>query len=1078
MVQTAAAMGMKGCGITDHGSISGAIKFYKACKKVGINPIVGIEGYFCDNSLDPHKGEKRYHIVLIAKSFKGFQSICKLMTTAWERMYYVPRMDLDMLMDCEDVIVSSACSYGILTHPNAKRLVGILQDRFKDDLYLEIMPLQFPQQEVTNKVAIELSESLGVKLIATNDIHYLNEEDKKIHNFLLKINTKGSLKFEIEGLYLKTWMEMWDTFQSLNYIDKDIFYSALMNTHEVSDKCQLDIPERSISLPRMDDVEQVTLEMLKDKLRYLYSDGFIDRRGYEDRLEYEFNIIEERGFIDYFNLVYDLVKAARSKNIELDPGRGSSAGSLICYLLGITGLDPIKEGLMFERFLNPERIDYPDIDMDFPRSRRHEMIEYLKERWGNDRVANISTVAELRPKSAMKDTMREFKIPPMLANVLSKMVDNEFDFEDNLINNEILRTEIESLPNGEEIIEFTKGISGTLRQFGTHAAGVVVAPDKITEFGVLERRKEDTCLNWDMNDVSHFGLVKVDILGLRTLDIIAEARNLIHERHGVDIKWEDIKVDDPEIVAEFGKGHTAGIFQFESRNMTYLLKKLYPITTKTTLIDCNALGRPGPLDSGMVDSYVKRYKEEPIHPESYDGYIGGITVDTYGIIIYQEQIIQILCDLAGYTIPQADIIRRIFAKKKGDFEEHRDAFINGCSTTVGMPNDVANHLFDHLETFSRYGFNKSHAAAYTELALRQMWLKINYPIEYMIALYKWTEEEEKVSTFIDECQRMNIGIYSPDINMSQGDFSILKENIIIGLRAIKGVGNVAVEAIIEERNKKLFKSLGDFRIRIPKRKANISVMKALVLSGCFDNLEEINHKNIAEFGSDPIPGSDDFTDEEKELNKITLMPGIYRPPIPPEGGLDIDTYKLDTLRGMIEVCDVCKLREAYDKPTPFEFTEQSKIMVVAEAPGEDEWRQGRPLIGKAGQVVEKLFLYHGITREELYLTNVFKCRPWSNKLPDNCPRDCYMWLEKEIHMTKPKMILSLGGTPMEFFTGSKQGIEGRADKLKFSLEVIDGKTLVNVLYSVHPASLFYGNGAANRKRLEDSIALIAEVYFG
>jgi DNA polymerase III subunit alpha len=1073
----AAEMGHEAVGLTDHGSFSGAIQLYKACKDLGIKAVPGIEAYFVD-SVVPSKGERRYHICLFPKTNVGLQSLYALMSKAWQNFYYTPRFDLDMLWDAEDIIVSTACLGGILSHPNYERIIDSLLNYFEDDLYLEIMPINVEKQQEVNERAICLHQVLDIPLIATNDTHYLSKEDSEIHNFLLNINTKGNMKFEIEGLYFRDEQMMRSAFQNLEYIDGEIIEAALAETSKLAEKCNVDLQARSIKLPHLSDTPLEDLVTLAaERIPEVYPNGF----EYYDRLEYEMSVIEERGFTDYFLLVSDFVDHAKEIEMELGPGRGSAAGSLTCYVLGITDIDPIKEDLSFERFMNPQRTDYPDIDIDFQQSRRHEMISYLKDKYGHDRVANISTVSKQTTTSAFKDVARKFEIPFNVANEVSSAIDNKFTFKETFEGNTTIQKLLAEFDT-EKIIRFTDGIAGTLRHSGTHAAGVVVAPEPIEKFGVLEEREGITCIHWLMDDVSHVGLVKIDILGLRNLDIIAECKSLVKQRRGITVNWKEVCVDSPDILQEFEIGRCAGIFQFESWAMTNLVKRFNRIQHKNLLVDCNALVRPGPADSGMTDTYIKCHNGEHCEKEIYFPYLQeyDIASDTYSVIIYQEQVTATLTKLAGYTIPEADIIRRKIAKKKEGIEENKAAFVEGCAEIVKMPEEVSSLLFSHLETFSRYGFNKAHAAAYTELGLRCMYLKLNYPLEYMTSLFKWTDEKKKLDIFTGEAKRLGIKILPPDINDSDAKFKIDEDGIRIGLVDIKGVGDKAASQIIEYRNGKPFADPLDFRIRVPKSKANKKVMEGLIFAGAFDRLG-INYRQwieyILEEKEDISEEIEDYTDDEKLIHKLTRLPGVFRSGVKPEIGLSIDSPLLDVVTDCIAGCHNCLLRAYYDNPVTFEYTDKASIMVVAEAPGRKENEQGRPLVGDSGELLENTFLPHGILREDLFLTNVFKCRPFGNSLPENVPKDCYEYLSQEIEIVQPKIILSLGNSARQFFCGEEKGIQSAADRLEFDLVVI-GKRVIPVLYTVHPASTMRQGGKANLTRFRNSIQLIADVYNG
>jgi DNA polymerase-3 subunit alpha len=1097
LAEEAAKMEFTALAITDHGSMSGVIQFTKACREYKIKPIIGVEAYFCDNVSVKAGREKLFHILLLAKTNKGLQSLFKLMTKAHDNFYYKPRIDLDMLNECEDLIVSSACFGGLLAHPNYEKLIQQLKERWGSDLYLEIMPLNHPTQFEMNRRAIDLHEKYTIPLIATNDIHYLKAEDHRLHNFLLGMNTGGKLQFEFHGLYLRSYDEMVKAFASMDQpVDFSIVQMALDYTLNIVTDCNVDMVESPIVLPQIveGDPNKYLRRVVEDNISWRYPAGF----EYQDRLEYELKIIGEKGFSNYFLLVHDFIWWALTHNITLGCGRGSAAGSLVCYLLGITDVDPIKEGLMFERFMNPERSDYPDIDLDFPQSERGRAIEYLQMKYGKERVAYISTVAELKLKSAFKDVAKQLKVPFIIANQLTEVLDEEKTFKENIEANHIFKQKLEPeiIP---QLIYTVDGLIGTMRHSSKHAAGIVVAPSLISDYGILEKSKDERCINWTMNDVSYQGLVKLDVLGVKALDIMNEAIKLIQQRHGMEVEWAKVDVQSPDILEAFGEGHTSGIFQFGTPQLTRLVKRLYPITHKGILVDCNALVRPGPADSGMTEKYIKRHTgADAGMVESYIPWLKeyNIAVDTYSVIIYQEQVIQALVELAGMTIPQADSVRRVFAKKKGDMEEYRQRFVDGCKEKVDMPAAISNILYDHLITFSKYGFNKSHASAYTELGLRQMYLKLNYPLEFMTALFKWTDEDDKKKRIADECRRLGIGILNPDINVSDRSFTIDKNNIRIGLQAIKQLGGEkAVDYILQQRKGHKFNNIMDFCLRLPRGKVNTRQLKHLIRAGAFDRFE-VNQKMWttaidAMKPKDLVPKisdlqlDEDFTHEEKEMAKSALIPGIYKMQIEPKMGLTIEDDILKSLKQIIGACKKCELRKHYDCPVGMDYTSKSEIMVVAEAPGEEEVAQGIPWAPpknssfrrNAGTVIRDYFKKLGITREQLYLTNVYKCRPWQNKLPANPPTDCYEYLLTEIEIIQPKFILALGNKARAFFTGETTGIQAAAEKCLPEPEIV-GNHVIPVLYSVHPASLLYPDAADNKERMIGTFKAIEKILEG
>ncbi len=1090
LAKHASEMGFKSVGISDHGSISGLVKFHEACVANKIKGIYGIEAYFVDNAEQFTKGETRYHICLFAKNLNGLKNIFKLISEAHRHFYYKPRFDFDMLCNYNDIIITTACESGLLSHPNREKLCLSFKERFGENFFLEIMPLNSDKQKGINEWCSSVKSEFNI--IATNDIHYLKKEDEQIHNFLLTMNTKGKMQFDVHGLYMKTAEEMFDSFKSLNLNVPDTFWEeSITNTQKLVYLIEDDFLEKKdIILPTMG-IEDPDAELDNRIKKNLFKFSWKNNKIYKERLKHELDIIRQKGFSRYFLLVGDFIDHAKSGNIELGAGRGSAAGSLICYTLGITDLDPISHDLLFERFLNPDRIDWPDIDIDVPRSKRKIMIDYLKNTYGDDYVANISTISEMKTTSAFKDVARTLGMSFYTANYVSKYLDNDLTLAENVKDNLELASKISGEISLEKTILFVDAIRGTLRHSGKHAAGIVVSPIPLVEFGILERRKDDFCLNWDMDDIGFFGLVKIDVLGLRTLDILSEAKSLISLNRSVTTDWTKIHVDTREVLDEFGNGNTTGIFQFESANLTHLVKQLSEIKDKFNLVDMNALGRPGPLDSGITTKYISLFNGGQPERSSYSDYVKEYTEKTQGLIVYQEQIIKILTSVAGYTPAQADSLRRIFAKVKGveEMEADRGLFVKGCIEHSGMKESVANELFNDLVKFGRYGFNKSHAAAYTELALRQMWLKYNFPLEYMAALYTWTDEEDKVSRFGNECNRLGVKLLSPDINKSGIGFSIENDGIRIGLGAIKGLGEKVCSSIMKQREQKPFIGLQDFRIRLLKKQANKTILKNLVLSGAFDEFK-VNHKKFVDNSnwfenvekmkiSDLMvlhDGKDDYSEEDKHINKALLMPGIYKINMEPEIGLNIDVERLEKVKEVIKGCYMCGLRKAYNNPTGFEYTINSKIMVIAEAPGEEEFKTGRPLIGKAGRKMMEFFNEHGIERSDLYLSNVFKCRARNNKLPDVPPKECFQILLKEIEILRPKLILALGKTAMWFITNRIEGITKLAGSV--SVEIIQNKFVVPIVFSIHPAALLYDHGPENIELFDLAIQRVSEIFYG
>lgn len=1073
LAETAAQRGFEAISISDHGNVSGWIDHQKACDQYGIKPIFGIEAYFTDDATIKEKGQATYHIVLLAKNENGVKSIFNLMTKAHDYFYYRPRFDMSMLLNTKDIVVLTACGYkGLITHPHANRVCGLLKDVFNSDVYIELMPLDLDFQHVVNRNALKISADLGINLIATNDVHYANDEDAEVHNFLLRMNTGGRYNDFSEGFYLRTQTEMFTAFvRNTPYLDTMVIQDALEITQEVVEKCSATVKSRDIVLPHMYDNPYAELER---KAREALT---ITDRKYVERLDYELDIVKKKNFADYFLLIADICDHARNSGFEMPIGRGSSGGSLLCNVLGITQVDPLEHGLIMERFLNPERSDWPDIDLDFQDNRREEILAYLKKRFGEKSVSNISTYAELKPRSALKDVAKspDFKITHAVIDEITKLLDNSMSIQENMDDDPAISGLIKTLPDWKRIVRYADAITGCYRQPGKHAAGIVVSPTPLQDISVLERRGNDRIINWGMGEAEYLGLVKADILGLRTLSVIDETQRIIGKR----IDWNKLDLNDENLLKEFSEGNTIGIMQFESFLQRRILRDLSPIDNFSTIVDSNALGRPGPMDSGMAVRYTDRkslimIEEEPI----YQKWVKDITKDTYGVIIYQEQIIEILQKIAGYTVPQADEMRRVIAKSKGydEFMTHREEFVLGCKATSDMPEGTAIKLFKDLQKYSRYSFNKSHATAYSMTAARQMWLKVYYKLQYMTALLKYTSDKDKIRQFIKECHRLKIDILPVDVNASDSDFSIEGDCLRIGLRSIKGVGEASVSKILENRGGG-YTSLLDFRIRNPKGVCNKAVLKSLILAGAFDSLG-VNHKvaiDHIEWLNDRVELGDhvdepdnmydpegDYISEDKEQHKLMLLEGIAKPRA--RLGMDIDSQRLNRLKDVILTCEACRLYEVYKIHVPFEHYGTSKVMVIGEAPGKDEIRDLHPFAGKAGSRLRMALRKCGLKKEDLFVTNVYKCRPLNNKLPKDMDDICYRYLKFEIAATNPKLIIALGNTPLKFFTNEPYGISKKSGDIESVY--VDGN-LYTVFYLIHPASIF--RSTSNKKLFIEGI---------
>ena len=1123
LASRAAELGYSAVGITDHGSVTGHLRFVRACNIHGIKPILGVEAYFVDDVEKKERGEIRRHIVLIAQTNEGWSNLMKMMTLAHQHKHYKPRVDLSIIKKYSaGIIASSACMKGVLSHPEWERISHRLSEILDGRFYVELMPLADDSQREINSRAEFLHKKHNIPIILTNDVHYIEEDQAEYHNFLLSLNTGGRLSFDYTGFYLRSHIEMLmvseQTFDG--YLSSKTWEKAYETTVLLAGSVETDLCEQPIRLPAVVEgdadliLEREASFSLKRFLKQELLEGRINKDkalSYLKRYRYELNIIKEKGFSDYFLLVADMVKWAREHNISVGPGRGSAGGSLISYLLGITEVDPVKYNLLFERFLNPDRTDYPDIDIDFQMTRRGEVLEYLRKKYGEEKVANISTLSELKPKSAFKDTARFFGVEFEESNRITGLLEGASSISDEVKNSPQLREALARIPRGKEIVRLADGICGTLRHEGQHAAGIVISPVPLSEYAVMETGKEGKIINWEMDDVGYLGWVKVDVLGLRTLDIIAYTLKLIWERYGIRVDWNKTDLFEPELYREFGLGHTIGLFQFESPLVTGICRRLHPIQRFSTLVDINALARPGPLDSGMTDDYIERYQTMRktglylSRSRPYSEWIRPVCESTYQVVLYQEQIMQLAVDLAGYTVAESDQLRKIVAKSKGskEFEFHREKFVEGCKKISDMDEIAAKSLFDDLEYYSRYSFNKSHATAYTIIALRQMWLKRNYPLEFMAALYTFTPSEEKRETFLSECRRLGLTLNLPDVNVSEEGFTLRGDELWIGLSAIKGVGKAAVNEILQCRKRSPYTSLEDFRCRVSRKAVNRKVLEAIILAGGFDQLgvnrkvaienmdwlnKLVDHslgKRTARFVPKPPANlyaeSGDYSPAHLQARRVKLLPGIFSVDEVSFCPKPLPTAALEIIKKRIFSCKQCPFYSHYQRHVPFSLPKGGKaeLVVVGEAPGGEEIKQGIPFCGKAGDFLRKELKKVGFSSEICYITNVFKCRPLNNKMPDHPPTECYRFLKKELELIQPGLVLALGGTVKMFFQGRRDGIRALADRTTVKIEEVNGIS-VPVLYCVHPAAVVRG-GEENKRvfqKVMDRLAYLKEVSDG
>ena len=858
---------VKAVAITDHGSMFGIVEFYNECKKNGIKPIIGCEVYVAPGSQEGARmikeyakdEDKNYHMVLLAKNNQGLKNLQYLVSKGYlEGFYYKPRIDKALLREySEGLIGLSACIAGepakhILRgdYKSAKQAALEYQDILKKgDYFLEIQMNDIPEQKIVNKQLINISKETGIPLVATNDCHYLNKGDHISHQILMNIqmqstiNSKNKWEFHADSLYVKSPEEMRKTFKDLP--------EACDNTIEIAKRCNVSIKFGDVHFPVYDVPEKYTIDSyFEHKAREglhkkLATIPVSEYKKYQERLQFEIDIITKKHYSGYFLVVMDFIEFARKNDIPVGPGRGSGAGSLVAYCMGITNLDPIKFNLLFERFLNPERASMPDFDIDFCINGRQEVINYVKEKYGEDKVSQIITYGKLLAKGVIRDVGRVLEIPLPDVDKIAKLIPEApgITLDKAFKKDPMLKSNIESMPGGKEILEHATKLEGLIKSAGVHAAGVVIGDKPLIEYVPLCRGKEgEVVAQFEKDTLESIGLIKFDFLGLKNLTIIAEAVKRINARHeNLNFDINKIPLNDKKTFELLSRGDTTGVFQLESVGMKNLLKKLRPEVFED-IIALVALYRPGPMGSGMLDDFVKRkHGEQAISyplPELED-----ILKDTLGIIVYQEQVMQIAQIVAGYSLGSADLLRRAMGKKKPEvMKEQEEYFINGSkklnipgAKAKGFDPGKALEIFKLMEKFAEYGFNKSHSAAYALIAYQTAYLKAHFPVEYMAAILTCEKDTDKVVVFIEECKNMGVKVLPPSVNTSDKDFKIDGNEIIFGLKAIKNVGENAIDSIVEERKKNgNFKNIFDYCERISTKDANKRVLEALIKSGSMD----------------------------------------------------------------------------------------------------------------------------------------------------------------------------------------------------------------------------------------------------
>ena len=900
LVERARELRMPAIAITDHGTMFGAIEFYLKAQAAGVKPIIGCEVYVApgsrhDKSGASSSGDASGHLILLCKNLVGYRNLCKLVSTAYqEGFYYKPRIDWNLLAEHNDGLIAlTSCLGGEIPSllaqgrmEQARRRAGEMSMIFdRDRLYLELQENFIPEQTTVNQGLIAIGQELGLPLVATNDCHYLRREDAFAHEVLLCIQTgktiddPSRMRFANNEFFVKSPAEMAELFQAVP--------EALASTVAIAERCNLEIDLKTYHFPQYEkpagqSLDQVLSEQaaagLEERLAVIRRQrpGFdaAAEQHYRERLESELACIRQMGFPGYLLIVADFINWAKDHAIPVGPGRGSAAGSLVAYALRITDIDPLPYNLLFERFLNPERVSMPDIDVDFCVNGRDRVISYVRDKYGRDNVAQIITFGSMLARAVIRDVGRAMGMPYGEVDRIAKLVPNptgkKVTLTEALRQEPKLRDLVDKDVKVRQLFEVALALEGLTRHASTHAAGVVITPKPLTDYLPLyvDQKSQGQVTQYDMGCVEKIGLVKFDFLGLKNLTVIENAVRLIRAGRAPDFDLSALGDDDPATYQLLQSGNTTGVFQLESSGMKELLIKLKPSCFEDIIAVC-ALYRPGPLGSGMVDDFIQR--KHGRRAITYDfPELEPILKDTYGVIVYQEQVMQIAQVVAGYTLGRADLLRRSMGKKKPEeMAKEKEPFLTGAKAK-GFDQKKVEAIFDLMAKFAEYGFNKSHSAAYAMIAYQTAWLKAHYPVEFMAALLtEDMENTDKVIKNINEIRNMGIAILPPDINASQRDFTVHATDIRFGLGAVKGVGDAALEAVTEARREGPFRSLHDFCERVDLRRVNRRVIEALIKCGAFDSLG--GRRAVAMAVLDEAVDAGQKLQRERELGQESLF---------------------------------------------------------------------------------------------------------------------------------------------------------------------------------------------------------------
>lgn len=1080
---------------TDHGNVDGLIKFQSACDKQGIKPVLGCEAYIVPDASKKEKGEKRGHITLLVKNEIGWQNLLQMLTKAnLEGMYYRPRIDFAMLRKhYEGLVILTGCSASFLNIDKSFALFEWLSETVSDDLYLEIMPHNMEGQKKINYNCMQLSKTYGSSLVATNDCHYVNAEDSKAHEVLLAIQTKAKwtdknrYRFSIDGFHMRSAEEMSQTFRQFH---GDIFTrreinEALETTIEIAEKCSsFRIPKKEICLPKVkecgyEDPGRFIWKLAEKKL-LSFNWSTEKTNQYFERLSEEWELINAKKFAPYFVVVWELTKWCRENDIAVGPGRGSAGGSLLAYLLEITKIDPIEYRLLFSRFISEDRIDFPDIDIDFEDKKRYLVREHLEKIYGKNNISSLSTFMKMKSRTTVRDVGRVFDVPLTEVDAFAKIINDtngELEEGETPISYAANKTDegIKFAKKYPYIVEYSMKLEGLIRGGGQHASAVLVSGEPLTE-GTrcsLVTRSNQIVSNWDMGDSEYVGLIKLDILGLNTMSVLNKVKQMV-QKENPDFNFEKVPLNDPLVYEEISEGHTIGAFQLSAHTTTKYSKLIKP-RNLNELSDTIALVRPGPLDSGETDEYIKRKHGQAgwkkLHPR-YEA----VLESTYGVMTYQEQIMEIIHKVGGLSYTTADKIRKVIGKKRDvkEFKPFEEAFIAGCKKEKTLSETEAIEFWANLQKCANYVFNRSHSVAYSIIGYWTMWAKVYYPKEFICASLTYGAEA-KADELVGEAERLGLIIKTPRVGISQASEWVIKGNELYApFSSIKGIGDktalqcekLGSSKIVSSNIGKFFKRRDDIPVKAEGKLDEL--LKAIGAYG------EPPTGNIQEYFSFPV--SDNKKTFVPNLMKILKGRNVLQEEIPRYCSLDIAKNNIKPLivenkftdyKVPLKKCQKCELYKECKAPVmPSAGT--FNIAIVGEAPGEREDEAGKGLVGKSGVLTWSTLENYGLYREDFHVTNAGKCFPAKSKTPNKKQLLlCRSWLEEELHQLKPILILAFGNVGLATFTDKDKGITEMSGKTTWNEEFSCW-----ICWCIHPAAVLRNPGS--RQLFNDSIKNFAD----